>query len=55
MLSDDGYGTGDGFRIKSRPGDKAITLRDRAGRVIDEQRVPVRLVAFRGARPSGAG
>ena len=49
-LSDDGYGSGDGFKIKSRPGDKAITLRDRAGRVIDVQRVPVRLVAFWGAK-----
>ena len=49
-LSDDGYGSGGGLEIKSRPGDKAITLRDRAGRVIDVQRVPVRLVAFRGAR-----
>lgn len=50
VLSDDGHGTGDGFRIKSRPGDKAITLRDRAGRVIDERRVPAGLVASRGAR-----
>ena len=50
VLSDDGYGSGDGFEIKSRPGDKAITLRDRAGRVIDVQRVPVRLVAFWSAK-----
>ena len=50
VLSDDGYGSGDGFKIKSRPGDKAITLRDRAGRVIDVQRVPVRLVAFWSAK-----
>lgn len=49
-LSDDGYGSGDGLEIKSRPGDKAITLRDRAGRVIDVQRVPAGLVAFRDAR-----
>lgn len=50
VLSDDGYGSGDGLEIKSRPGDKAITLRDRAGRVIDVQRVPVRLVAFWSAK-----
>lgn len=50
VLSDDGYGSGDGLEIKSRPGDKAITLRDRAGRVIDERRVPAGLVAFRGAK-----
>lgn len=49
-LSDDGCGSGDGLEIKSRPGDKAITLRDRAGRVIDVQRAPAGLVAFRGAR-----
>ena len=49
-LSDDGYGSGGGLEIKSRPGDKAITLRDRAGRVIDVQRAPAGLVAFRGAR-----
>lgn len=49
-LSDDGCGSGDGLEKKSRPGDKAITLRDRAGRVTDVQRAPAGLVAFRGAR-----
>lgn len=40
------YDARDGFKIKSKPADRAITLRDRDGKTIATEDVPVRLVAF---------
>lgn len=46
VLDDAGYDVREGFKIKSKPCDKTITVRDRNGKAIGTEQVPVRLVAF---------
>lgn len=46
VLDDTDYDKRDGFKVKSKCADKIITIRDKQGKIIGKETVPVRLVAF---------